>query len=68
MLRAAVVVIIATLGCTLEAVAAAYLPAGYTTGLSVLVPLTAFAAVGWAFVPSRKGRADPPEGRNESSS
>jgi hypothetical protein len=56
MLRATVAVVIITLGSTLEAVAAAYLPAGYTTGLSVLVPLTAFAAVAWAFVPSRKGR------------
>jgi hypothetical protein len=57
MLRAAVAIIIVTLAFTFEAIAAAWLPPSYTIGLSLFVPLAAFAAVAWAFVPNRKGMA-----------
>jgi len=53
MLRVTVAIIVVALALALDALAAAYLSPGYTIGLSLLVPLTAFAAVAWAFVPNR---------------
>jgi hypothetical protein len=53
MLRAIVAIIFVGLAVALDALAAIYLPSGYRSGLAVLLPLTAFAAVAWAFVPSR---------------
>ena len=52
MLRVTVAIIVVALALSLEALAAAYLSPGYTIGLSLLVPLAAFAAVAWAFAPS----------------
>ena len=57
MLRAIVAIIFVGLAVALDALTAAYLPSGYTSGLAVLVPLTGFAAIAWAFVPNRnRGR------------
>jgi hypothetical protein len=53
MLRATLAIILVTAAVAVDWLAAAYLPGGYARGLSVLGPLTAFAAVAWAFVPSR---------------
>jgi hypothetical protein len=54
MLRATLAIILVSLALTLDALAAAYWPTGYARGLSVVGPVTAFAAIAWAFVPNRK--------------
>lgn len=54
MIRATLAIILVALAVALDSLAAAYLPTGYARGLSVLGPLTAFAAIAWAFVPNRK--------------
>jgi hypothetical protein len=51
--RAALAIILVALALALDLLAAPYLPTGHARGLSVLVPLTAFAAIAWAFVPNR---------------
>jgi len=65
MFRVTVAIIVVALALALEALSAAYLPAGYTIGLSLLVPLAAFAAVAWAFVPDRRRAVRPVASHDE---
>src|SRR5262249_24833118 len=65
MLRLTVAVIAITLALALDVLAAAYLPPGYTIGLSLLVPLAAFAAIAWGFMPTRSRAVPPLASRNQ---
>jgi hypothetical protein len=65
MLRAAIAIIFIALAYAFDPVAAAFLPPGYRGGLSVIMPLAAFAVLAWAFVPDGKrtpsGKIGTPE-------
>jgi MFS superfamily sulfate permease-like transporter len=56
MLQAAVAVLFIFLLYTCLALFADRLPPEYQAGVSWLLPLVAFAAIGWAFVPQRRKR------------
>jgi hypothetical protein len=53
MLRRAIAIILIVFACMFDAVAGAYWPSAYGSGISAIAALMGFAALAWAFVPLR---------------